>query len=62
MDIAMVFGLYRPQKFHLGAEKQASEFLSILDAEMTVSQPLDGIFGVCKGLKPSEFDGPITGQ
>ncbi len=58
----MVFGLYRPQKFHLGAEKQALEYLSILDAEMTASQPLDGIFGVCKGLKPSEFDGPITGQ
>ena len=58
----MVFGLYTPQKFHLVAEKQSSEYLSILDAEMTVSQPLDGIFGVCKGLKPSEFDGPITGQ
>ena len=58
----MVFGLYRPQKFYLVAEKQASEYLSILDAEMTVSQPLDGIFGVCKGQKSSEFDGPITGQ
>ena len=59
----MVFGLYRPQKYYLVAEKQeATEYLSILDAEMTVSQPLDGFFGVCKGLKPSEFDGPITGQ
>ena len=58
----MVFGIYRPQKFYLVAEKQASEYLSILDAVMTVSQPLDGIFGVCKGQKPSEFDGPITGQ
>ena len=29
---------------------------------MPVSQAPDGIFGVCKGPKPSEFDGPITGQ
>ena len=29
---------------------------------MAVSQPPDGIFGVCKGQKPSELDGPITGQ
>ena len=29
---------------------------------MAVSQPPDGIFGVSKGQKPSELDGPITGQ
>ena len=27
---------------------------------MPVSQPADGILGVCKGQKPSELDGPIT--
>ena len=29
---------------------------------MPVSQALDGIFRACKGQKPSELDGPITGQ
>ena len=31
-------------------------------AKMPVSQAPDGIFGVCKGQKPSELDGLITGQ
>jgi len=31
-------------------------------AKMPVSKAPDGIFGVCKGQKPSELDGPITGQ
>ena len=31
-------------------------------AKMPASQAPDGIFGVCKGPKPSEFDGPIIGQ
>ena len=31
-------------------------------AKMPVSQAPDGIFGVCKGPKLSELDGPITGQ
>ena len=35
---------------------------SIFYAKMPVSQAPDGIFGVCKGPKPSELDGPITGQ
>ena len=35
---------------------------SIFYAKMPVSQAPDGIFGVFKGPKPSEFDGPITGQ
>ena len=31
-------------------------------AKMPVSQAPDGIFRACKGQKPSELDGPITGQ
>ena len=31
-------------------------------AKMPASQAPDGIFGVCKGPKQSELDGPITGQ
>ena len=43
--------------FNLVLEKQASEYLSILDKELTVSQPLDEVFGVCNGQKLSEIDG-----
>ena len=35
---------------------------STFDAKMPVSKPADGIFGVCKGQKPSKFGGPITGH